>query len=60
MKGWRTLAIMGAIALVGILQQADWATLVPPQYVGLALAIVGGLGAALRIITTTPVGEKQP
>lgn len=58
-KGWKTVGFMGAIAVVGILQQADWATLVPPQYQGLALAIVGGLGVFLRMLTTTSIGAKQ-
>lgn len=55
-KGWRTLAFMSATAVIGVLQQADWIHLVPPQYAGLALAAIGAMGMFLRVITTTPVG----
>lgn len=58
-QGWRSLGIMAAVAVVGILQQADWVHLVPPQYAGLALAVVGAAGMFLRVITTTPVGVKS-
>lgn len=58
-KGWKTLGIMGLFTALGLLQQADWAQLVPPQYVGLAVATVGAAGMILRAITTTPVGAKS-
>ena len=59
MKGFRTLAFSLAIAVVGVLQTADWATIIPPEQAGLALTIVGVASAVLRFFTSTPVFEKQ-
>ena len=58
MKGYRTLALSLAVAIVGVLQTFDWATVIPGQYAGPALLIIGAASAALRFITTTPVGTK--
>ena len=59
MKGFRTLAFSLAIAVVGVLQTADWATIIPPDQAGLALTIVGVVSAALRFFTSTPVFEQK-
>lgn len=59
MKGFRTLAFSLAVAIVGVLQTVDWATIIPPAQAGLALTIVGVVSAALRFFTSTPVFEKQ-
>jgi len=59
MKGFRTLAFSLALAVVGVLQTADWATIVPAEQAGLALTIVGVVSAALRFFTTTPVFEQK-
>lgn len=58
-KGWRTIGFMVAVAVVGVLQQADWMQLVPPQYAGLALAVVGAAGMFLRMVTTTAPGSSS-
>jgi hypothetical protein len=59
MKGFRTLAFSLAVAIVGVLQTADWATIVPPDKAGLALTIVGVASAVLRFVTSTPVFESK-
>jgi hypothetical protein len=59
MKGFRTLTFSLAVAIVGVLQSADWATIVPPDKAGLALTIVGVAAAVLRFFTTTPVFEPK-
>ena len=59
MKGFRTLAFSLAVAIVGVLQTADWATIIPPDQAGLALTIVGVASAALRFFTSTPVFEQK-
>ena len=59
MKGFRTLAFSLALAVVGLLQTADWATIVPAEQAGLARTIVGVASAVMRFFTTTPVFEKQ-
>ena len=59
MKGFRTLAFSLAVAVVGVLQTADWATIIAPDQAGLALTIVGVVSAALRFFTSTPVFEQK-
>lgn len=59
MKGFRTLAFSLAVAVIGVLQAADWANIVPADKAGLALTIVGVVSAILRFFTSTPVFEQK-
>ena len=59
MKGYRTLLFSVAVAVVGVLQSFDWASVVPPEKAGIALTVVGIAGAVLRFLTSTPVGAKE-
>jgi hypothetical protein len=59
MKGYRTLLFSLAVAVVGVLQSFDWATVVPPEQAGIALTVVGVAGAILRFLTSTTVGAKE-
>jgi hypothetical protein len=43
---------------VGVLQSADWATIVAPQRVGPTLLVIGILVAVLRTLTDTPIGKR--
>jgi hypothetical protein len=58
-KGWKTMIVSAVLALVGVLQSADWATIVSPQHVGPAILGVAILVAVLRVVTDTPVGRKD-
>ena len=57
-KGWKTLAVSLAVAIVGVLQSADWTDIVPADKVGPVMVGIGVLMAALRIATDGPVGRK--
>jgi hypothetical protein len=57
-KGWRTLVVSLAVAVVGVLQTADWATIVGPAAVGPVMLGIGAVVAVLRALTDTPVGTK--
>jgi hypothetical protein len=57
-KGWRTLLVSLAIAVVGVLQSTDWSTLIPEDRVGPVMVVIGGAMAVLRILTDGPVGRK--
>lgn len=59
MKGYRTLLFSLAVAIVGVLQSFDWASVVPPEQAGIALTVIGVAGAILRFLTTTPMGAKE-
>lgn len=61
LKGFRTYAV-SAVVVVGALLAAfaDPAVIaaIPPKYMGLIIAALGGLMAFLRYITTTPPGQS--
>lgn len=57
-KGWKTLAASLAIAVAGVLQAADWTTIVPPERVGPVLVGIGVVMAVLRALTDGPVGKQ--
>ena len=57
-KGWRTLLLSLAIAIVGILQSTDWPTLIPEALVGPVMMAIGVTMAVLRILTDGPIGRK--
>lgn len=59
MKGWKTIATSVAVVLIGVLEQFDVAQVVPDQFDGLAIALVGVVMAGLRLVTTTPIGTKE-
>ncbi|MBV5263159.1 hypothetical protein [Pinisolibacter aquiterrae] len=59
MKGFRTIALNLAAAVVGVLMSTDWLSIADPQTAGL---IVGGLGLSntvLRFFTDGPVGAPR-
>lgn len=59
MKGWKTLVAAALIAALGVVQQSGLADLVPAEYEGLAMTIIGVLMAGLRWVTTSPVGKQS-
>lgn len=61
LKGYRTLIFSVALAIVGALQGLDWASLLPdnPQAVGWVITVIGVTAAALRAVTTGPLGPPK-
>src|SRR5690606_30214354 len=57
-KGWRTLFLSLAVAIVGILQSTDWPTLIPESSVGPVMVVIGVTMAVLRLLTNGPIGRK--
>jgi uncharacterized membrane protein len=57
-KGWRTVMLSLLLAIVGVLQTADWATIVPPRQVGPVMLVIAIVVAVLRVLTDTPLGTK--
>jgi hypothetical protein len=57
-KGWRTVMLSLLLAVVGVLQTADWATIVPPRQVGPVMLVIAIVVAVLRVLTDTPLGTK--
>jgi hypothetical protein len=59
MKGYKTLLFAVILAIAGALEQFDWLQIVPEQWNGLVLVIVGLIVGWLRKLTTTPIGEGE-
>ena len=60
LKGWRTLLFSLLVATVGVLEVTDWAPIIPEgPNKGLVLILISIFIAWLRVITTTPIGQKE-
>ena len=59
MSGWKTIAFNMALAVVGVLQTANWVDVIPGAYTGPLVAVIGMVGIWLRSATKTPVGVAQ-
>lgn len=60
MKGWKTLIFGALITLLGGIQLADIAVIVPEQYQGIVMSVIGVIVMFLRTITRTPIGKSNP
>ena len=60
MKGWKTLGFALLVAIGGVLQTFNFATIIPQdqKWSGVVMLAVGAAIAALRYVTDTPVGTK--
>jgi hypothetical protein len=59
MKGWKTILFNIGLAVVGVLQASDLATIISdPQVVGIAVTAIGAIGVVLRFLTNTAVASK--
>lgn len=58
MKGWKTIVFNLVLALLGVLETTNWVDVIPENWAGVVMLIVGALGLWLRGLTTTPVGKK--
>lgn len=61
MKGWKTLSFALLVAVAGVLQTFNWASVVPQDktWSGLLMLAIGAAVAVLRSVTTTPVGKSS-
>lgn len=60
LKGYRTLIFSLAVAAVGVLQTFDWTSVLGSERAGVIVTVIGVISAALRVVTTTPVGSSTP
>ena len=59
MKGFKTMAVAALLVVLGAVEQMGLVDLIPDEYKGFAIAVIGAIMAGLRVITTTPVLEKE-
>lgn len=60
MKGYRTLTLNLAAAVLGVLIAADWTGLAGPTSAGIIVTGLGIANTVLRIFTDGPVGQASP
>jgi hypothetical protein len=58
MKGWRTLLLNLGIALLGVLEVTDWASILGGDKAGLMVTAVAVANIVLRSLTTTAIGSQ--
>ena len=59
MKGYRTLVLNLAAAVLGVLIATDWMSLVGVSTAGLVVTGLGIANTVLRFFTNTPVGKAE-
>jgi hypothetical protein len=60
MKGWRTLGLNAAVALLGVAQATNWTDVLGANSsAGWVVTGVGLANMVLRSLTTTPVGQNS-
>jgi hypothetical protein len=58
MKGWRTMGLNVAVAGFGVLEAADWTSMLGDQRAGWALTLIAVANMVLRTLTSTAIGQK--
>jgi hypothetical protein len=56
-KNWRTLIFGALLVLLGGVQAADLATILPEAWTGVGMAVVGAIVMVLRAFTSGPAGS---
>jgi hypothetical protein len=56
-RNWRTLIFGALLVLLGGIQQADLATILPEAWLGYGMAVVGAIVMVLRSLTSGPAGS---
>jgi len=59
MKGWKTILLAIAVAVIGALDAFNWADIIPDNLEPFIIPIIGVLFGYLRTITNTPVGKSD-
>ena len=57
MKGWRTLGLSVAVAVIGALDAFNWVDVIPDNIEGYIIPLLGLAFGYLRTITNTAVGQ---
>lgn len=58
MKGFKTISAASVIAAIGMVQQSGAVDLIPEQYKGIVLIVIGGLMGGLRVATDSSIFQK--
>lgn len=58
MKGWRTLLLSIAVAVIGALNAFDWVDVIPDNIEPFIIPLLAIVFGYLRTITNTALGQK--
>ena len=58
MRGFKTISVASVITAIGMVQQSGAVDLIPEQYKGIVLIVIGGLMGALRVATDSSIFQK--
>lgn len=59
MKGWKTLLLAVATAVIGALDAFNWVDIIPDNIEGYIIPLLGLAFGYLRTITNTAVGQSE-
>lgn len=59
LKGWRTIIFGAAIAALGAIQAADIAQVIPNEWVGVVMSVIGAVIMILRSMTDSSIGKSE-
>jgi len=59
LKGYRTFAVAGVLAVLGALETLQWTDILSEQTAGLVVVGIAALMAAFRTFTTTKPGASE-
>lgn len=57
-KGWKTVIFSVLLGILGVVETARWADILPKEKVGIILIVIGIIGVILRAFTTGSIGQK--
>lgn len=60
MEGWKTVLVSFLLVVFGALEQTGIVSLVPAEYQGAALTVIGFVMFGLRALTKTPMVGLAP
>lgn len=59
MKGWRTLGLSVAIAVIGAIDAFNWADIIPDNIEGILIPLIAVVFGYLRTLTNTALGKSE-
>lgn len=59
LKGFRTYIMAAIVAALGVLETTPWVDLLPVEWQGVGLIVIGSIFAFLRMFTNTPAGKAK-
>lgn len=59
LKGWKTLLLAVAVAVIGAIDAFNWADIIPDNIEGFILPLIAIVFGYLRTLTNTAIGKSE-